>query len=64
MIKIKCKCGYNDVFDSEKDAYLDGWYYSDGHGLGDDPNNQKPIEICVVCQDKERSYRFTNINED
>ena len=53
MIKIKCvKCGYSNVYNSEKDAYMDGWYYRDGDGQGY-PYNCRAVEICDRCQKKE-----------
>ena len=53
MYKIKCeRCGASNVFEDERDAYLDGWYYRDGSGPGF-PYNCHPLEICPKCQAKE-----------
>ena len=53
MIKIKCvSCGISNVYNDERDAYLDGWYYIDGYGNGF-PYNCHPVEICQKCQKKE-----------
>jgi len=50
MLKIKCvKCNANNVYSDERDAYLDGWYFSDGRGYGKH-GHQEPVQICNVCQ--------------
>jgi hypothetical protein len=59
MLKIKCcKCGYSNVYETEKHAYMDGWYYRDGRQY---PNTRNPIEICERCQNKEKENTIVDI---
>ena len=51
MQKIKCVlCGKSEVYASEKEAYLDGWYWSDG--------SYRAEEICPECQVVEKQKQI------
>jgi predicted nucleic-acid-binding Zn-ribbon protein len=53
MLKIKCKdCGYSNVYENEKHAYMDGWFWV-GPKLA--------ITICWRCGRAESSS--TNIKK-
>lgn len=53
MLKIKCeRCSYSNVYETEREAYLDGWYYRDGYGEGF-PYRCQAFQICSRCQAKE-----------
>ena len=64
MVKVKCRCGHENVYRNEKDAYMDGWYYRDGQTFY---NTDKAIVICEKCQEREKfetvAVQITNDEE-